>query len=108
MICMKSLKLINSIIIIVELFLCGGSVIGFPIVFGHGNGDIYIFIGLYICVIIHILLTIRLHRAQTQRFLLLTIIFGLTTILFTLKATVWRGPEYPWTNGKVFFRPEKP
>jgi hypothetical protein len=105
---MKSLKLINSIIVIFELFLCGGSVIGFPIVFGHGNGDIYIFIALYLCVIIHILLTIRVHRAPAQRYLLMTIIFGLTTILFSLKATVWRGPEYPWANGKVFFRPEKP
>lgn len=102
---MKGLALINSVIIVIELFLCGGSVIGFPIVFGHGNGDIYIFSTLYICVILHIILTFRQRTSRTK---LLVIVFGITTILFSLKATVWRGPEYPWSNGKVFYRPEKP
>jgi hypothetical protein len=102
---MKGLKLINSFIIIVELFLCGGGVIGFPIVFGHGNGDIYIFGALYVCIIIHILSTIKLRHSISTRLLILVVVFGITTLLFTLKATVWRGPEYPWSNGKVFFKP---
>jgi hypothetical protein len=105
---MRGLRLVNSIVIIIELFLCGGGVLGFPIVFGHGQGDLYIFAALYLCVIAHILLTIRFRRAETPRFLALVILFAITTILFSLKATVWRGPEYPWSNGKVFFRPENP
>lgn len=105
---MSGLRLINSILIIIELFLCGGGVLGFPVVFGHGQGDLYIFAALYLCVIMHILLSIRFRHGQTQRLLMLIIVFAVTTMLFSLKATIWRGPEYPWSNGNVFFRPEKP
>ena|SRR5689334_14748699 len=105
---MKGFKLLNSILIAFEIFLCGGGVIGFPVVFGHGEGDIYIFSALYIVVIIHILLTVKHRRSSSDYFRLPVFIFGVIIILFCLKATVWRGPEYPWSNGKIFFRPDKP
>lgn len=100
---MKSLKTINTILLIFEAFLCVGGFIGFQITFGHGLGDLLDFAFLYALTITHIVWTIRIRKSNSKSFILPICIFFLTTALFSLKATIWRGGEYSWENRKLFY-----
>lgn len=101
---MQLLKTLNTIVLAFGIFLCIGGFIGFQIAFGHGLGDIIYFAILYAVTIVHLIWTIIIRKATNPIvFILPLTIFSITTMLFCLKATIWRGPEYPWNNGKLFF-----
>lgn len=100
---MQLLKVLNTTLLVFEMFLCVGGFIGSQVAFGHGLGDIIYYAFLYLLTIVHLIWTLNI-RKQTSRstyFFPLTI-FTFTTLLFCLKATIWRGPEYTWNNGNLF------
>jgi energy-coupling factor transporter transmembrane protein EcfT len=69
--------------------------------FGHGLGDIfYLILGFIITVLLTIFFIISIRKSKNLS-LTFSIIILLTILLFILKLTVLRGPEYPW-NGKLF------
>lgn len=101
---MQLLKALNTTVLALGIFLCLGGFIGFQIVFGHGLGDIVYYAILYPVTIIHLIWTIRIRKATHWAIFLIPLaIFSITTLLFCLKATIWRGPEYSWHNGKLFY-----
>jgi hypothetical protein len=101
---MQLLKALNTTILVVGIFLCLGGFIGFQIAFGHGLGDIVYYAILFPVTIIHLIWTIRIRKATHWAIFLIPLtIFSLTTLLFCLKATIWRGPEYSWDNGNLFY-----
>jgi len=98
------LKALNTTVLAIGIFLCISGFIGFQIAFGHGLGDIIYFAMLYALTIVHLIWTIIIRKATSQIiFIAPLIIFSITTLLFCLKATIWRGPEYSWNNGKLFY-----
>ena len=100
---MQLLKIINTILIIFEIFLCVGGFIGFQITFGHGLGDFLDFAFLYALTITHIVWSIKIRKSSSKSFILPVLIFFLTSVIFSLKATIWRGGEYSWKNRKLFY-----
>lgn len=100
---MKILKTINLLLLFFEIFLCVGGFIGFQITFGHGLGDLIDFAFLYLLTIIHCIWTYVIRKSITKKFILPIAIFICTTFIFCLKATIWRGSEYSWENGGLFY-----
>jgi len=100
---MSTLKALNLVLLAFEVFLCTGLFIGFHVVFGHGLGDLIYYAILYLLTITHLILTVKFRNASQRRFVPLLITFSITTILFSLKATIWRGPEFSWRNRKLFY-----
>lgn len=97
------LKVLNTAVLAFGIFLCLCGFAGI-IAFGHGLGDIVYYAMIYPLTIIHLVWTIRIRKA-TDWFAIIfpLVIFFTTTLLFCLKATIWRGSEYSWRNGKLFY-----
>lgn len=72
--------------------------------FGLGLGDIFGYIILYIGTLTHLISTIISRKKGETRHIILTLIFLAFTVLISLNATIWRGPEYSW-NGSIFYLP---
>jgi len=72
------------------------------IAFGWGLGDLLWYGIMYILLITHLILTIRMRKQKSQNYLPLVLIFTITTIYICLRATIWRGAEYRW-NGELFY-----
>ena len=100
---LKLLKSFNTTILAIEIFLCVGGFIGFQVSFGHGLGDILYYAFLYPLTLVHFIWTIKIRKAPKTKFITPLIIFLITTIYFSLEATIWRGPENPWGNGNFFY-----
>jgi hypothetical protein len=72
------------------------------IVFGHGLGDVlYYLIIIVFLIIVTILRTILLKKWNSKYKFIIIILIALFVTYITVKATVLRGPEYPW-NGRMF------
>jgi hypothetical protein len=106
---MKYLKLINAFVLCYGLFLLAAisGLFGFEITFGLGLGDLLYLTLVCMVTVMHIIWTIAIRKRAGASFLVPVVIFSLTSILFSLKATVWRGVEYPWSNGKLFYHYEE-
>ena len=101
---MQLLKASNIIVLTLEIFLCIGGFFGFQVVFGHGLGDIIYYAILYPLTIAHLIWTLRIIKKTNHSIFILPLtVFSITTFLIILKATIWRGPEYSWDNGNLFF-----
>jgi hypothetical protein len=100
---LKTIKVVNTAILLFEIFLCIAGFIGLHVTFGHGLGDLFFFAILYLITIVHLIWTLRIRKANKERFIAPVIIFSIIAFLFALKATVWRGPEYSWKNRKLFY-----
>ncbi|WP_299825099.1 hypothetical protein [uncultured Pontibacter sp.] len=100
---MRTFKLVNSAVLFFEIFLCIAGFFGLHVTFGHGLGDLFYFAILYLLTIIHLVWTFRIRKASKESFILPIIVFSIVALLFSLKATVWRGPEYSWKNRKLFY-----
>lgn len=72
--------------------------------FGLGLGDIFGYLILYIGTLTHLILTIVSRKKGKTRHIILALIFLAFTVLISLNATIWRGPEYSW-NGSIFYLP---
>ncbi|MFP7658013.1 hypothetical protein [Chryseobacterium proteolyticum] len=70
--------------------------------FGWGLGDLVGYAILYLTTIIHLIFTLIFRKKSNSFHAILTLIFLIQTIIIVLKATIWRGSEYPW-NGNVFY-----
>jgi len=103
---MKTLHTLNALLIAVELFLCTGTLFGLHVTFGNGLGDILYFALLYVITLAHLVFTWEYRRANAGVLMGLLFWFSISSLLFSLKATVWRGSEYPWTNGHLFYSAE--
>ncbi|GAB5556351.1 MAG: hypothetical protein SchgKO_05640 [Schleiferiaceae bacterium] len=73
------------------------------ITFGHGLGDVFYHLILYLVTGIHLILTLVLQGRGKLRYALMTIGFAFFGIYMGLEATLYRGPEYPW-NGSLFYQ----
>lgn len=73
------------------------------IVFGHGLGDVYYLLFLlFFVIVISIINFNKIGNTNKQVTATLLLIFMLVIVIaFTLKLTIYRGPEYPW-NGRLF------
>lgn len=102
---MKHLKYINVFVLCYELFFCVGvsGIFGFGIAFGFGLGDLFYFTLVCLVTVAHIIWTIVIRKKAASSFIAPILIFSTTSILFSLKATIWRGIEYPWSNGHLFY-----
>lgn len=101
----KLLKVLNLLILCVEAFGCIGIFIGYQVVFGHGLGDILYYALLWLATLVHLIWTIRIRNAINAPVILKPLcLFTIFAVLISLKATVWRGPEYSWKNGYLFYR----
>lgn len=73
--------------------------------FGRGLGDLFGMAILYVITLLHSMFTFAARKEKNQRgHILLAIIFLPLSIYISLKATLWRGQEYPW-NGSIFYLP---
>lgn len=72
------------------------------IAFGHGLGDLY-YLSILLLFVVFISIVIfklpKITNNQISAILLLSFILVIM-IVFTLKLTIFRGPEYPW-DGNV-------
>ena len=98
-------KLFNLIIFIYLLIILILSWMG-PIAYGHGLGDMIYASGLILIVIIHLIIILNISKIeeQTKKDIYLGIvgvIFLIVAILYTIKFTIGRGPEYSW-KGQIF------
>ncbi|MDI3322688.1 hypothetical protein [Pinibacter soli] len=91
----KFWKITNGAILIIQLITCSVGTFFKHISFGWGLGDMLWYGLMYLLLIIHFILTITSKNKKAIRFQLMTIIFLATTIFICLKATIWRGVEYP-------------
>src|SRR5262245_7250811 len=99
---MKTWRIINAIVLGILVSI---SIVGTffkHISWGWGLGDLLAYGFLYFITIIHFVLTIRTRSVDRGRNMVLSIVFFCLTVLFCLKATIWRGGEYRW-NGKIFY-----
>ena len=73
------------------------------ITFGHGLGDIYYLLFLLLLVIVASVVFFKIAKRlnETSATILFLFFVIAVVIAFTLKLTIYRGPEYPW-NGKFF------
>ena len=98
----KFWKITNSTVLIAQFIICLIGTFFKHIAFGWGLGDMLWYGLMYLLLIVHFILTITSGNKTLKRFQLMTIIFLTATIMICLKATIWRGIEYPW-NGKLFY-----
>ncbi|MDH7462159.1 hypothetical protein QEG73_12750 [Chitinophagaceae bacterium 26-R-25] len=99
---MKFWKIANATALSIQFIICFTGTFFKHISFGWGLGDMLWYGLIYLLLIIHFILTITSKNKKAKRFQLMTIIFLSITILICLKATIWRGVEYPW-NGNLFY-----
>ena len=96
---------LNILILCYELFLCLGiGVAGYSITFGAGLGDFFFFGIFYLATLIHLSLIFVWHNKSNRRLTFLLLTFVIISILFSLKATVWRDSEYPWDGIHIFYK----
>jgi hypothetical protein len=96
---------LNILIFCYELFLCLGiGVAGYYITFGAGLGDLFFYGLLYLLTLIHLALIFLWHNKKNQRLASLLLVFVILSVLFSLKATVWRDSEYPWDGIHIFYK----
>jgi len=94
-------KIINSLILIFQILLCFLGTFYKHIAFGCGLGDLIWYGIMYIFLLTHLILTLR-YRNQNDKLKIIATLFFTLLVFICLKATIWRGVEYPW-NGKIFF-----
>jgi hypothetical protein len=100
----RILRVLNWIVLGIEIVICTGCLKS-VIVFGHGLGDLYYYVLVFLATITHLSCTIAIRKANHPVIILMPLlIFSTTTTLICLKATVWRGPEYSWKNGRLFHK----
>ena len=96
-------KSANYVVLIIQIAICSLGTFYKHIAFGAGLGDIMYYGLIYLLLLAQIVSTIVLLKKKQTSFMTLTLIFFATTVLVVLKATIWRGVEYPW-NGHFFYR----
>ena len=94
-------KKINFSILSLQVLICFLGTFYNKIAFGWGLGDLIWYGIMYLLLFIHLILTLR-YRNQDDKLKKIAIVFFILIISICLKATIWRGVEYPW-NGKIFF-----
>lgn len=100
----RILRILNWVVLCIEILICAGCLKS-VIAFGHGLGDLYYYGLALLVTIIHFICTIMIRKINHPAVLLTPLlIFATTTTLICLKATVWRGPEYSWKNGRIFYK----
>ena len=75
------------------------------ITFGHGFGDvIYLLFSVFALLLFAgffaFMDSVHFAKWHTALSVLITVVF----VLLCLKATFFRGPEYPWQNHGIFYR----
>ena len=98
----KFWKYCNLTILLFQFAICTLGTLYKHIAFGWGLGDLVWYGLMYFLFIIHFVLTIKGKLKPNSYFKALTIIFTITTTFICLRATIWRGVEYPW-NGNIFY-----
>ena len=96
-------KLTNYFVLTLQIVICSLGTFYKHISFGAGLGDIMFYALIYLLLLLQIVLTLILRKKNKTVFRTLTLIFFSTTVLIVLKATIWRGNEYPW-NGHLFYK----
>jgi hypothetical protein len=96
-------RVLNVFLLLFLIFLCIGGLWGWQIAFGHGLGDLSCYIVLWLLAVAHLAVLIRNWKTKSRKYITVLIFFSLTTLLICLKATIWRGPEYSWSNRKIFY-----
>ncbi|MCD1117713.1 hypothetical protein [Chryseobacterium turcicum] len=71
--------------------------------FGKGLGDMLGYCILYVTTITHLIITIIFRKKGNSIHAVFSLIFFIQTLIICLKATAWRGSEYPW-NGNIFYK----
>jgi hypothetical protein len=94
-------KKVNFSIFSFQVLICFLGTFYKHIAFGWGLGDLLWYGIMYLLLIIHLILTLR-YRNQDNHLKIIAIVFFILIIFICLKATIWRGVEYPW-NGKIFY-----
>lgn len=89
------MKIANLILITSELLLCIIFIFGDYFAFGNGQDDIVYYFLMVCSLVIHLVFTIIL-LIKRKSLKILTYIFSLTTLFFLLKASFFRGPDFPW------------
>jgi len=100
----KIWKIANLIVLGLLLLLCGLGTFYKHISFGLGLGDVLGYLVLYAGTLIHLILTFSIRKKESIAHSVLALAFSIFTVLVTLNATIWRGPEYRW-NGSIFYLP---
>ena len=94
------MKTLNFALLLFEILTCVLILTGHNIAFGHGGPDFFYFCLFYLGVTAHFVWTIRSTiRHKTVKLQL--IIFSVLTLFILLKATIFRGSEFPW-DGDIF------
>ncbi|MEO1514234.1 MAG: hypothetical protein AAFV95_04455 [Bacteroidota bacterium] len=70
--------------------------------FGWGLGDLLWHMLLHIAMAIQVVLTIVYWNRGDVYHKYIALSFFAFLVLLALKATIWRGSEYPW-NGRIFY-----
>lgn len=94
-------KKINFLILSFQVLICFLGTFYKHLAFGCGLGDLLWHGIMYLLLTIHLILTLR-YRNHDNSLKIIAIAFFILIILICLKATIWRGVEYPW-NGKIFY-----
>lgn len=93
------LKRVSQLILIYLIFL---SIASFGILrFGHGMGDGLYNIIIWVATLVFVLINWKIRNRDSSDRWGQVIMWGLFSIMITYKATLGRGPEYPW-NGDFF------
>lgn len=98
---MKVWKIINLILLFILILIALQLFTG-NIAFGHGLGDLFYFGIIYFVLLIHLCFTFFVRNKDVTYYKVLSIIFLLFIIGIIFKATILRGPEYPW-NGNILY-----
>jgi ABC-type transport system involved in cytochrome c biogenesis permease component len=95
-------KIANLTILFCQFLICTLGTFYKHIAFGWGLGDILWYVLIYFLLTLNIIRTIKSKNKSSRQFRVMTLIFFILTVLICLKATIWRGIEYPW-NGQIFY-----
>ena len=95
-------NIVNIAILVYGLSICLLSKYYKPVSFGWGLGDLIWHILMYLSVILHICIYLIALDRSSKSTSIIAIGFAVVWILFSLKATLFRGDEYKW-NGKLFY-----
>ena len=99
---MMTWKLINIIIISIQVVILILGTFYKHISFGMGLGDLIAYGIMYLIFFIHLFLTTIGKDKEISYYRNLSIFFLFLTIWICLEATIWRNSEYRW-NGKIFY-----
>jgi hypothetical protein len=94
------MKILNQILLLIEILICLILLSGQTIAFGHGEADFFYFCLFYLGITIHLIWTI-FSTAKNKNFTLTLIIFSILTLSIISKATIFRGTKFPW-DGDIF------